>query len=124
MREVVHDLEATARNIDSKGKPLGTVFKPVPIDASGRLDSVEGDALSGETTDAVQLVQQLARSPFAEQVFIRHAFRYWMGRNETAGAAASLQAVHHAYRDSGGSLKTLLAALLASDSFLYRANDP
>lgn len=124
VREVVHDLEATARNVDSKGKPLGTVFKPVPIDASGRFDSVEGDALSGETTDAVELVQQLARSPFAEQVFIRHVFRYWMGRNETAGDAASLQAVHHAYRDSGGSMKALLAALLASDSFLYRANEP
>ena len=32
----------------------------------------------------------------------------------------TLQAAHKEYRDSGGSFKALVAAILASDSFLYR----
>jgi hypothetical protein len=53
-------------------------------------------------------------------VFVRHAFRFWMGRNETPGDARSLQAIHQAYRSSNGSMKSLVTALLTSESFLYR----
>ena len=48
-----------------------------------------------------------------KRCFLRHAFRYWMGRNETPGDAAPLQAAHKAYRASGGSFKALVAALHA-----------
>jgi len=119
-RELVDDLEATAKNVDQKGKPLGIVKKGVPVNASGSFDLVEGNALKGEVANAIDFTRQLAESPFAEQVFVRHAFRYWMGRNETPGDAASLQAAHQAYKDNGGSMKTLIAALLTSDSFLFR----
>ena len=119
-RELVDDLEATAKNVDQKGKPLGIVKKGVPVNASGSFDLVEGNALKGEVANAIDFTRQLAESPFAEQVFVRHAFRYWMGRNETPGDAASLQAAHQAYKDNGGSMKTLITELLASDSFLFR----
>jgi len=55
-----------------------------------------------------------------EQVFVRHAFRYWMGRNETINDAPTLQAAHQAYQDNGGSMKALIISLMTSDSFLYR----
>ena len=55
-----------------------------------------------------------------EQVFVRHAFRFWMGRNETINDAPVLQAAHKAYRDNGGSMKALLTSLLTSDAFIYR----
>ncbi|QDU25056.1 hypothetical protein ETAA8_01170 [Anatilimnocola aggregata] len=119
-QELVHDLEATAKNVDPKGKPLGIVKKGVPVDSSGSFDLVEGDMLAGNATNAIDFVRKLAESRFAEQVFVRHAFRYWMGRNETPGDAGSLQAAHQAYKDNGGSMKALLAGLLSSDSFLYR----
>jgi hypothetical protein len=51
---------------------------------------------------------------------VRHAFRFWMGRNETLNDAPVLQAAHQAYRQSGGSMKALLGSLLTSDAFLYR----
>jgi hypothetical protein len=72
----------------------------------------------------VTFIKRMAGSQHVEQVFVRHAFRYWMGRNESPGDAASLQAAHRAYRESGGSMKALIVALLSSDSFLDRAVSP
>ena len=62
----------------------------------------------------------LAESQRVEQVFVRHAFRFWMGRNETLNDAPVLQAAHAAYRDNSGSMKALITSLLTSDAFLYR----
>jgi hypothetical protein len=110
--ETVLDVEATAKNVDRKGKPLGPVTKGVPVDGKGLVAHVG--------VDEVELVKRLAGSEYVEQVFVRHAFRYWLGRNETPGDAATLQAAHKAYRAGGGSMKALVAALLSSESFLYR----
>lgn len=43
-----------------------------------------------------------------------------MGRNETINDAPILQDAYKAYRDSSGSMKSLLTSLLTSDAFLYR----
>ena len=56
----------------------------------------------------------------ARQVFIRYVFRYFMGRNETPGDAATLQEADRVYVKSGGSFKALVVSLLTSESFLYR----
>jgi hypothetical protein len=56
------------------------------------------------------------------QSFVRHAFRYWMGRNEMLYDSPTLIAADRAYADSGGSFKELLVSLLTSDSFLTRKN--
>jgi len=53
-------------------------------------------------------------------MFVRHVFRFWMGRNETINDAPILQDVYKAYRDSGGSMKGVLISLVTSDTFLYR----
>ena len=66
------------------------------------------------------MIQKLSESQRVEQVFVRHAFRFWMGRNETINDAPVLQAAHRAYRESGGSMKALITSLLTSDAFLYR----
>jgi hypothetical protein len=55
-----------------------------------------------------------------KEVFVRHAFRFWMGRNETINDAPILQAAYRAYRDNNGSMKALVAALVTSDAFLFR----
>ncbi|MFG0333365.1 MAG: DUF1585 domain-containing protein, partial [Maioricimonas sp. JB049] len=77
-------------------------------------------ALDGEVTDAIEMIQKIAASERAEQVFVRHAFRFWMGRNETLHDAPVLQQAHRVYRESGGSMNALLTSLLTSDAFLYR----
>ena len=118
--EVVLDLEATAKNVDKKNKPLGPVHRNVPLNTKGGFEFVHGASLSGEVNGAVEFMHKMAASEYVEQVFVRHAFRYWMGRNENLGDAAALQAAHKAYRQSDGSMKALITALLTSDSFLYR----
>jgi hypothetical protein len=67
------------------------------------------------------MVTKIANSDRARQVFVRHAFRYYLGRNETLADAKSLQDADRAYVESGGSFKALVVSLLTSDSFLYRS---
>ena len=40
--------------------------------------------------DAIEMLHRLADSEVVEQVFIRHAFRYWMGRNEMLSDSRTL----------------------------------
>ena len=90
------------------------------IDARGHLDS-SGDAqLDGEVGNAIELVERLAKSHRVRQSFVRHAFRYWMGRNEMLSDAPTLIAADEAYLNSGGSFDALLISLLSSDSFVFR----
>ncbi|MEM0926605.1 MAG: DUF1585 domain-containing protein, partial [Planctomycetota bacterium] len=79
--------------------------------------------LDGKVSDAIELIEKLASSERAEQVFVRHAFRFWMGRNETLNDAPVLQDAHKAYKESGGSMNALIASLLTSDAFLYRTRE-
>jgi hypothetical protein len=66
------------------------------------------------------MLRRLAESDRVRQVFIRHVFRYYLGRNETPGDAVTLQEAEQAYLERGGSFKALLVSLLSSESFLYR----
>ncbi len=87
---------------------------------TGRIDESGEAALDGPVGDPIEMVHKLAASPRVRQVFVRHAFRYWLGRHETPDDAASLQRADRAYLESGGSMKSLIRSLLTSDSFLYR----
>jgi uncharacterized protein (DUF1800 family) len=77
--------------------------------------------LDGPVKDAPQMLRRLASSERVRQIFIRHVFRYFLGRNETPGDAVSLQEAEKAYLEKGGSFKALLVSLLSSESFLYRS---
>ena len=91
-----------------------------PVDTSGEIINSGDPDLDGPVENALDLINKLANSERVEQVFVRHVFRYWMGRNETINDAPVLQDAWHAYRDSGGSMKALLTSLLTSDAFLFR----
>jgi len=91
-----------------------------PVDTTGEIIDSGDPTLDGKVADAFELIQKLAESTRAEQVFVRHAFRFWMGRNETLHDAPVLQEAYRAYKDSGGSMKALITALITSDAFLYR----
>ena len=118
--EAVLDPVATEKNKDPKGKSLGPVTRNAPLNTNGLVAHVGDPTLEGPVKNAVEFLKKLAGSDRVEQVFVRHAFRYWTGRNESPGDAASLQSVHRAYRESGGSMKALIAALVSSEAFLYR----
>ena len=91
-----------------------------PVDTSGAIIDSGDPKLDGPVKDALDMIQKLSESERVEQVFVRHAFRFWMGRNETLNDRPVLQAAHKAYRDSGGSMNALITSLVTSDAFLYR----
>ena len=77
--ETVLDPDATAKNIDKKGKPLGPVMRWADLNTAGLVAFVGDASLEGQIKNPVEFVQKLAGSERVEQVFVRHAFRYWMG---------------------------------------------
>ena len=99
---------------------LRTQEQGKPVDTTGAIIDSGDPALDGPVANALEMIQKLAQSERVTQVFVRHAFRFWMGRNETIHDAPVLQAAYHAYRDHDGSMNALLASLLTSDAFLYR----
>lgn len=91
-----------------------------PVDTTGEIILSGDPTLDGPVKDPLEMIQKLANSERVKQVFVRHAFRFWMGRNETINDAPVLQSAYRAYRDNNGSMKALLTSLLTSDAFLYR----
>ena len=91
-----------------------------PVDTTGAITNSGVQGLDAEVPDAVAMLHRLADSPRVRQVFVRHAFRYFMGRNETLHDASTLRQADQVYVKSGGSMKSLIISLLTSDSFLYR----
>ena len=90
------------------------------VDTTGAIIDSGDPELDGPVEDAVELIGKLAKSKRVEQVFVRHAFRFWIGRNETLEDAPVLQNAYRAYHESGGSMKAMLRSLLTSDAFLDR----
>lgn len=91
-----------------------------PANTSGEIINSGDPALDGKVSNATEMIQKLAASERGEQVFVRHTFRFWMGRNETLNDAPVLQEAHRAFKDNGGSMNAMLTSLLTSDAFLYR----
>lgn len=94
-----------------------------PVVTTGRI-AIGDPELDGPITDSYEMMERLANSTRVEQVFVRHVFRYFLGRNETIDDAPTLIDAHNAYRENNGSMKALVASLLTSDSFLYRQLPP
>jgi hypothetical protein len=118
-KEIVMDKEKTAAEKRREPKSLD-VMKLVPFDTTGTITDSGDPKLDGPVNGPFEFIKKLAESERVEQVFVRHVFRYFLGRNETLADGPVLVAAHKAYRDSGGSFKALVASLLTSDAFLYR----
>ena len=96
------------------------IYKTLPVNPRGALDSTGVPALDDEVADAFDLIDRLAKSPRVRQSFIRHAFRFFMGRNEMLSDSRTLIEADKAYVQNGGSFRAVVVSLLTSDSFLYR----
>jgi len=117
--EIVVDKEKTDK--DRAKNPLSSrTMTSIPIDTTGAITDSGDPKLDGPVKGPFDLIEKLARSERVEQVFVRHVFRYYLGRNETLADGPALMAAHKAYRDSGGSFRALLVSLLSSEPFLYR----
>ncbi|MEM7475049.1 MAG: DUF1588 domain-containing protein [Planctomycetota bacterium] len=90
------------------------------VDSAGFISGSGDSSVDGEVKDAIEMIHRIGRSERARQSFIRHLFRYFMGRNEMYSDSQTLIAAEEAYLAEGGSFKALVVSLLSSDSFLYR----
>jgi hypothetical protein len=106
-----------------KGPPqddLRDIYKTLPVLATGFLEGTDDPKLDGEVKDALELIDRLGKSSKVRQSIIRHAFRYFMGRNELLSDSKTLMDADQAYVRSGGSFDAVIVSLLTSDSFIYR----
>ena len=117
--EIVVDKEKTAQ-MKKRTPDTPRIMTSKPFDTSGHVYYSGDKKLDGPIKNVFELIEKLADSERVEQVFVRHVFRYFMGRNETLADGPTLFAAHKAYRENGGSFNALLVSLLTSDSFLYR----
>ncbi len=99
---------------------LRDIYKTLPVDATGYLKGSGDPLLDGEVTDAIDLADRLGKSRRVRQSIIRHAFRYFLGRNERLSDSKTLIDAEQAYVESKGSFDALVVSLLTSDSFVYR----
>jgi hypothetical protein len=99
---------------------LRDTYKTLPVNPKGRLVGTDDPALDGEVENAIDLAGRLAKSDKVRQSIIRHAFRYFMGRNEFLSDSATLIAADQVYLESGGSFDAVILSLITSDSFIYR----
>ncbi len=96
---------------EEKGKEVVT---------SGAISYSGEEGLDGEVQNVSEMMWKLAKSKRVKQSFVRHAFRFFMGRNEMLSDSQTLIDAEKAYLDNNGSFKEMLISLLTSDSFLYR----
>jgi hypothetical protein len=102
------------------GKTSANVYKTKTVNATGQLTGTGDPALDGEVKNAFDLIDRLAKSKRVRQSIIRHAFRYFMGRNEMLSDSETLIDADRAYVESGGSFKAVVVSILTSNSFRYR----
>jgi hypothetical protein len=96
------------------------IYETLSVDSKGYLRGTGDVSLDGEVADAIDLAERLSQSRRVRQSILRHAFRYFMGRNEVLSDSKTLIDAEQAYVDSGGSFDAVIVSLLTSDSFLYR----
>jgi mono/diheme cytochrome c family protein len=111
------------KKTENKGgveQDLRDIYKTLPVNPKGYLEGTGDSKLDGEVDDALDLIDRLAKSDRVRQSIIRHAFRYFMGRNETLNDSKTLIDADKAYLESGGSFDEVIVSLLTSDSFIYR----
>ncbi len=102
------------------GKSTFDTYKTKPTDPTGVLSGTGDPKLDGPVKDSFELIDRLAKSDRARQSIIRHAFRFFLGRNELPSDSQTLLDADRAYLKSGGSFKAVVVSLLTSDSFIYR----
>ena len=137
LRERMHvTRENECYKCHSKMNPLGLPFERFDhfgrfrveelkktVETTGAVLNSGVEELDGEVKTPFELIERLAKSEHVEQVFVRHVFRFFLGRNETLGDAKTLQDAHKAYVEGNGSMQALVISLLSSDSFIYRVGN-
>ena len=104
----------------TKKKNGADIYETRKVSTLGSLVGTNDTTLDGNIANAFELIDRLARSKRVRQSIIRHAFRFFLGRNEMLSDSQTLIEADNAYVESNGSFKAVVVSLLTSDSFMYR----
>ena len=104
----------------AKNKSGSDTYKTAPFSTAGNITGSGEPTVDGDVKDAFELIDRLAKSERVRQSIIRHAFRFFMGRNEMLSDSQTLIEADRAYVESDGSFNAVIVSLLTSDSFIYR----
>jgi hypothetical protein len=121
---------ADCRVCHSRMDPTGLPFEQYDLfgryrtEEKGRPVVTTGELWGQTVNTPIEFVHRLAASDRVRQVFLRHVFRFFLGRNETLDDAPTLIDMDREYQSHGGSLKAAIVSLLTSDSFVYRTRPP
>lgn len=88
-------------------------------DGSTVIDNLPDPALNRAYATPFELLQAIAMSAYARRGFVRHAFRFFMGRDEVLADGCTLVEMEEALNRTGSYL-SMLEALVASETFVYR----
>ena len=102
------------------GKTTFDEYPTAQVVTTGVLSGTGDANLDGEVGNPFEMIDRLGRSERVRQSIIRHAFRFFMGRNEMLSDSQTLIDADKAYVESAGSFKAVVISLLTSDSFIYR----
>lgn len=122
-KEALEYPEHLIKKSPDKGQPYDDtrdIYNTLPVDSRGQLVGTVDKNLDGEIANALEMTERLAKSTRVRQSIIRHAFRYFLGRNEILSDSRTLMEADKAYVESGGSFDAVIVSLLTSDSFIYR----
>ena len=101
-KEIVVDKEKTDKGRVKNASSRRTMTS-IAIDTTGASTDSGNPKLDGPVKGPFDLLEKLAQSQRVEQVFVRHVFRYFLGRNETLADGPTFVAAHKAHRNSNGS---------------------
>ena len=104
----------------AKKKNGANLYKTKTVTTLGELQGTGDPTLDGPVDGPFDIIDRLAKSERVRQSIIRHAFRFFMGRNELLSDSQTLIDADRAYIDNDGSFRAVIISLLTSDSFMHR----
>ncbi len=90
-----------------------------PPDGSTTIDNLPDEALNGAYASPEEFIRAVAGSAFARRGMVRHAFRFFMGRDEVLADGCTLLEMEQALIEEGSFL-SMLEALISSETFVRR----
>jgi hypothetical protein len=118
---VINPLGYVLENYDAIGKWQTTDLRGGPIDASVTTATVDfGDNTKKEVTSPVQLMQEIAKMPKAQELYAQAWVSYAYGRNANANDQCVVDTMKQKLAANGYTILALLGDLTQADSFRLR----
>jgi hypothetical protein len=90
-----------------------------PIDTTGSVTLPWGDTFKFK--DAVELINQIAKTPQVAECMTTQWLRYMTGRREVEGEKPSVQVIRDLFKNSKFDMRELLVGMTRTRSFTHRS---